>query len=170
MTNVLVLNYDFTPINITTIKRGFVLVDKGKAEVIKSDKNPIIAGYKTYVRPLIIRLLNYVKYTINSIKPSRKRIYRRDGFKCVYCGSTKDLTIDHVIPKSRGGNNDWLNLVSSCVSCNLKKGNRTPEEANMTMIKLPTKMTFKQFGQKIIKDTEHTDVTWNEYVKSIKGR
>lgn len=170
MTNVLVLNYDFTPINITTIKRGFVLVDKGKAEVIKSDKNPIIAGYKTYVRPLIIRLLNYVKYTINSIKPSRKRIYRRDGFKCVYCGSTKDLTIDHVIPKSRGGNNDWLNLVSSCVSCNLKKGNRTPEEANMVMTKLPTKMTFKQFGQKIIKDTEHNDVTWNEYVKLIKSK
>ena len=62
MSNVLVLNYDYTPLNVTSIRRGFVLVDKGKAEIVKSDENPISAGYKTFVRPLIIRLLNYIKH------------------------------------------------------------------------------------------------------------
>ncbi len=120
MSNVLVLNYDYTPLNVTSIRRGFVLVDKGKAEIVKSDENPISAGYKTFVRPLIIRLLNYIKHKTRTIRASRPRIYKRDHYQCVYCGSNKDLTLDHVIPKSRGGGNEWTNLVTSCFKCNLR--------------------------------------------------
>ena len=90
-----------------------------------------------FVRPIIIRLLSYVKYHSKPLKINRKRIYKRDNNQCVYCESKKHLTIDHVIPKSRGGNNTWKNLVTCCLSCNLKKGNKTPEEAGMRMVLKP---------------------------------
>jgi hypothetical protein len=137
MSTVLVLNYDYTPLNVTSVRRGFVLVDKGKAEVIKSDENPITAGYDVYVRPVIIRLLKYIKYQVRKLRANRARIYKRDNHECVYCGSKKDLTLDHVMPKSRGGGNEWTNLVTSCFKCNLRKGNRTPDEAKMFLKQKP---------------------------------
>ncbi len=86
MSTVLVLNFDYTPLNTTSVWRGFVLVDKGKAEIVKSDENPIVAGYNTYVRPLIIRLLKYIKHRSRTLRPNRNRIYKRDNYECVYCG------------------------------------------------------------------------------------
>ena len=120
MSTVLVLNSDYTPLNVTSVQRGFVLVTKGKAEVLRSDENPIVTGYKTFIRPVIIRLLKYIRHRTRLNKPNRSRIYKRDGYECVYCGSKKNLTLDHVIPKSRGGSNEWTNLVTSCFRCNLK--------------------------------------------------
>jgi CRISPR/Cas system Type II protein with McrA/HNH and RuvC-like nuclease domain len=137
MSDVLVLNYDYTPLNITSTKRGFILVDKGKAEIVKSDESPLVAGYKKYARPLIIRLLNYIKFRVKGIRVNRNRIFKRDGHECIYCGSKKDLTLDHVIPKSRGGGNTWINLVTSCFKCNVRKSNRTPDEAKMIMRSVP---------------------------------
>jgi len=137
MEKVLVLNADYSPLNVTTLIRGFNLVNKGKAEILKAGENPISAGTKNFARPLIIRLLNYVKYRVKNLKVNRARIYKRDGHKCVYCGSNKNLTIDHVLPKSRGGTNRWTNLVTCCGSCNRKKGDKTPYEANMNMNSKP---------------------------------
>ena len=160
MSNVLVLNFDYTPLNVTSIRRGFVLVDKGKAEIVKSDENPITAGYNTYVRPLIIRLLKYIKHHVRTLRASRPRIYKRDNYECVYCGSKKDLTLDHVLPKSRGGGNDWTNLVTSCFKCNLKKGNKTPDEARMFMRQKP-------FVPTLIGENQSVQKVWNEYQKSF---
>jgi CRISPR/Cas system Type II protein with McrA/HNH and RuvC-like nuclease domain len=160
MSGVLVLNYDYTPLNVTTIKRGFVLVDKGRAEIIKSDENPIVTGYKTYVRPVIIRLLNYIRHKSRLLRANRTRIYKRDQYQCVYCGSNKDLTLDHVMPKSRGGGNDWTNLVTSCFKCNLKKGNKTPEEAKMYMRHKPHVPTIMGDDGKLLN-------VWNDYQKSF---
>ena len=142
MDKVLVLNSDYTPINVTTVIRGFVLVSKGKAEVLKSDDRPIMSGYQTHVRPLIIRLLNYVKYRVKNLKINRNRVFKRDNYECVYCGSKKSLTIDHVIPKSKGGDNSWNNLVTCCSPCNRIKGDKTPEQASMKMIKRPYEPTL----------------------------
>lgn len=160
MSFVLVLNCDYTPLNVTTWNRGFSLVNSGKAEIIKEDENPIISGFKTFVRPLIIRLLNYIKYHIKTIKVSRNRVFRRDNHQCVYCGAKKDLTIDHVIPKSRGGKNDWFNLVTSCSKCNLKKADRTPEEAKMKMI-------HKPYAPTVINENKKLYLVWSEYQKSF---
>lgn len=160
MFNVLVLNYDYTPLNVTTTKRGFVLVDKGKAEIVKSDDNPIISGYKTYVRPVIIRLLKYIKYHTRTLRANRNRIYKRDNHQCVYCGSNKNLTLDHVIPKSRGGRNEWTNLVTSCFKCNLKKADRTPEEAKMTMRQKPYTPT-------LVNENVTISRVWNDFKKSF---
>lgn len=142
MDKVLVLNADYTPINVTTLVRGFVLVSKGKAEILKSSDNPIVTGYQTYIRPVIIRLLNYVKYRTHRLKISRQRLYKRDNYECVYCGTKKNLTIDHVIPKSRGGENSWTNLVTCCSPCNRRKGDKTPSEANMKLSRKPYEPTL----------------------------
>lgn len=160
MSGVLVLNYDYTPLNVTTTRRGFVLVDKGKAEVIKSDDNPITAGYQTYVRPVIIRLLHYIKHKIRHVRPNRMRIYKRDNYECIYCGSVKQLTLDHVIPKSRGGKNTWDNLVTCCFTCNLKKGNKTPDEAKMVM-------RTKPYVPNILTENSLLNKLWEEYQKSF---
>lgn len=160
MSSVLVLNYDYTPLNITSIRRGFVLVDKGKAEIIKSDESPIVCGYKTYVRPVIIRLLKYIKHFTRNLHATRNRIYKRDNHQCVYCGSNKNLTLDHVIPKSRGGTNEWTNLVTSCFKCNLKKSNKTPEEAKMPMRQKP-------FAPTLISENLTVGKVWEDFQKSF---
>jgi 5-methylcytosine-specific restriction endonuclease McrA len=160
MEQVLVLNFDYSPINVTTIQRGFNLVYKGKAEIIKSDMKDMISGVKKYVRPIVIRLLTYIKFHKRAYRANRTRIYKRDGYECVYCGSKKSLTLDHVIPKSRGGANTWENLVTSCFSCNLKKANRTPEEAKMKMNHIP-------FVPTIMNDNYVLQNVWDDLQKSF---
>lgn len=162
MDKVLVLNADYTPLNVTSLRRGFVLVIKGKAEILEKGMEPIITTVGDFVRPIIIRLLNYVKYHTRPLKINRKRIYKRDDNQCVYCGSKKHLTIDHVIPKSRGGDNTWKNLVTCCLSCNLKKGNKTPEEAGM-------KMKVKPYEPSIFSEivNPQVDNIWENFKKTF---
>jgi 5-methylcytosine-specific restriction endonuclease McrA len=160
MSGVLVLNYDYTPLNITSIKRGVVLIIKGKAEIIKFDESPIITGYSNYVRPSIIRLLKYIKHNTRNIKVNRTRVYKRDNHECVYCGSKKQLTLDHVIPKSKGGRNEWNNLVTCCFKCNLKKGDKTLEESKMVM-------KIKPYVPSILDDNGKLNKIWDDYQKSF---
>lgn len=160
MQQVLVLNFDFTPLNVTTLQRGFTLVNKGKAEIVESDPNPIVTAYKEYVRPVIIRLLRYITYRGTGMRVNRQRIFKRDNYQCVYCGSHKDLTIDHVLPRSRGGKNTWTNLVSCCSKCNLKKGNKTPDEANMRLRSKPYEPTF-------VHEHEHLTGAWDKFKESF---
>jgi len=133
MDTILVLNADYTPLNLTSFKRALALVLKGKAEIIKNAQDVIRSERMCYNKPLIIRLLHYIRSKIRSFRVNRSRIYKRDGHECTYCGSKKQLTIDHIIPKSRGGDNTWSNLITCCLPCNLKKGDRTPEEAGMPL-------------------------------------
>ena len=156
MSQVLVLNFDYTPLNVTSVQRGFVLVDKGKAEIVKSDDNPIVSGYKQYVRPVIIRLLRYIRHYTRQLRANRNRIYKRDGYQCIYCGSHRHLTLDHVIPKSRGGLNTWTNLVTSCQKCNLKKADRTPEEARM-------KLRHAPFAPTLVNENVTLSKIWNDF-------
>ena len=162
MDKVLVLNADFTPLNVTSMVRGYVLVQKGKAEVLKISENPIITGMSEIVRPLIIRLLNFVRYRLKAVKIKRERIYKRDGWKCVYCESKKNLTIDHVLPKCRGGKNIWSNLVTCCNSCNSKKNDKTPEEAGMKLLVNPIEPNI--FSDIINPSTEKI---WLEFKNSV---
>ncbi len=133
METILVLNSDYTPLNITTLKRAIVLVIKGRAEIIKNDVNIIRSETITYTKPLIIRLFNYISHKTKNLRVNRQRLYKRDNNECAYCGSKKELTIDHIIPKSRGGKNTWNNLITCCLPCNLKKGDKTPDEARMPL-------------------------------------
>jgi len=139
-TQVLVLNADFTPLNVTSLIRGFVLVQKSKAEILASDeKNPIHAGDREFKRPLIIRLFEFINFRRERAKLTRNTIFQRDGHVCQYegCDNKKNLTVDHIYPKSRGGKNTWKNMVTACSSCNVWKDNKTPEEANMKLKRPP---------------------------------
>lgn len=124
-TSVLVLNSSYEPINITNWKRAIVLLLKEKAQILSHR---------------VIRLLNYVKIPISKIvshRPSKAMIYKRDNNSCQYCGSTRHLTIDHVIPKSKGGSEEWTNLVVACSKCNTKKGDKLLSQTDMKLIKQP---------------------------------
>ena len=160
MQKVLVLNFDYSPLNVTTLRRGFILVNNGKAEIIKSAENPIITFTKTYIRPLIIRLLKYINYRSKGIRINRHRVFKRDNNECVYCTSKKDLTIDHVTPRSRGGKNTWDNLTTCCKKCNAIKDNKTPSQANLTMRHKPYNPSYVQ----LIKKTESMHETWGNYL------
>jgi 5-methylcytosine-specific restriction endonuclease McrA len=147
---ILVLNADYMPVNVTTLKRGFKLVYKGKAEVIKHiEGQPIITSTKTIARPSVIRLLKYVYLPFKKVQLTRLNLYKRDGFKCGYCGSYGDLTIDHILPKSRGGQNSWENLITCCHKCNVKKGDRMPEEVGFVLSHKPFKPDYLFFIDKI---------------------
>ena len=145
---VLVLNASYEPINLTNWKRAIVLVLKQKAQVLSGK---------------VIRLLNYITIPFNTfsrIKPSRDMIYKRDKHKCQYCGATKRLTIDHVIPKSKGGDDSWENLVVACSSCNTKKSNKLLEHCGMKLMKRPLAPTSKVSLALMYSNVEE----WKEYV------
>ena len=124
-TQILVLNNSYEPINVTNWKRAVVLLLKEKAQALSSR---------------VIRLVNFIRIPFAKIiahTPSRAMIYKRDNNKCQYCGVTRSLTIDHVIPRSRGGGDTWDNLVVACSSCNVKKGNKLLEQTNMKLARKP---------------------------------
>ena len=129
---VLVLNASYEPLNVCTVKRAHVLVFKGKAEVLETLDRPLRSATSTFVWPHVIRLVNYVRVprTVKR-KISRRALFARDGWRCVYCGSAGRLTLDHVVPRSRGGDSVWENVVTSCAPCNLRKADRLVEEVGL---------------------------------------
>ena len=134
MQHVLVLNASYEPLNVTTVRRAHVLVFKGKAEVIEELGQPLRSATGSFPWPHVIRLVQYVRVprTVQR-KISRRALFARDGWRCVYCGSSGRLTLDHVVPRSRGGDSVWENVVTSCAPCNLRKGDRLLHEASMEL-------------------------------------
>jgi 5-methylcytosine-specific restriction endonuclease McrA len=136
---VLVLNASYEPLNVCSVRRAHVLVFKGKAEVIEKLEQPLHSASSTYPWPHVIRLMTYVRVPrAAQRKISRRALFARDGWRCVYCGTSGGrLTLDHVVPRSRGGDSVWENVVTSCAPCNLRKGNRLLEEVAMTLSRAP---------------------------------
>jgi len=136
----LLLNSTFEPMKVVAWRKAVLMVLLGKVEVIE-EYDRLVRGIQFRLRlPAVIRLRRYIKKRTPIIKFSRQNIYIRDGGKCQYCGmhfSQKELTYDHVVPRSRGGETEWTNVVICCTVCNIKKGGRTPEEAGMSLIRRP---------------------------------
>lgn len=134
----LVVNSAYLPITTVSSLRAFVLVLIDKAEAVHYyADDPIKAVEREFLRPSVIRIPKYIDINYGKLKLTKYNILKRDGFTCQYCGS-KDrgsLTIDHVLPRSRGGRDSWTNVVAACWSCNNKKGSRTPEQAGMRSVK-----------------------------------
>ena len=139
MQQVLVLNASYEPLNVCTVRRAHVLVYKGKAEVVEELDQPLRSATGTFVWPHVIRLVHYVRVPrAIQRKISRRALFARDGWRCVYCGhSGGRLTLDHVVPRSKGGESIWENVVTSCAPCNLRKGNRLPHEVHMELRQQP---------------------------------
>lgn len=145
--HILVLNFDYTPVNIVLGKRAIVLVLKGKARPVSER---------------VIRLNTYVPLPLSRTakeKPTKAAIYRRDNHTCQYCGSTRNLTIDHVIPRCRGGSDQWENLTLACSRCNTLKGHKTPEQVGLRLRRKPRPPLPKVI--EIVQKT--TDPEWSQY-------
>lgn len=159
---VLVLNYDYQPVHITTWRRAIVLILKQKAELIEAHPTrKLLTARAEYPYPSIIRLLRYVPIPYKNIPLTRQNIFRRDGYRCAYCGSSYNLTIDHVIPRSQGGTDTWENLVTACEPCNRRKGNRTPQQAGMQLLFRPRRPHYLLFW---LRGAEEIDGSWRPYL------
>jgi 5-methylcytosine-specific restriction endonuclease McrA len=131
---VLVLNATFEPLNVCTVRRALVLILKQKAEVLENGEGVLRSETMRLDMPEVIRLVSFVRVPrdIHRRRITRKAVLARDGWICQYCGAEKPgLTVDHVIPRSRGGESVWENIVASCAACNRRKGNRMPHEIRM---------------------------------------
>lgn len=143
---VLVLNQDYSPISVCTVQRAFLLTYLNKTEMIAASN-----GYKmrsvsrSFPMPSVIRLNKYVKVPYKGVALTRHNVFKRDQFECQYCGTEEDLTLDHVIPRSKGGKSSWDNLVTACKGCNAKKGDFTPEKAGMKLNVRPFKPSYVIF-------------------------
>jgi len=166
--SVLVLNKHYMAIRVVEAKRAFSLLFRSLAEVVacedgtyynynfenwcevsqlkrtfEPDSHDWVSTVNFYIAvPKIIRLLFYDRLPRNDVKFNRRNLFARDQNRCQYCGKkfpTSELSLDHIIPRSIGGKSTWENVVCSCTDCNVKKGGRSPKDANMTLIKLPVK-------------------------------
>ncbi len=137
---VLVLNQNYEPLNVCNTRRAITMVYLGKAHTLENGRGWIHTPSIAFPRPSVIRLDHLVRRPRPRLKLTRREIFRRDDIACQYCGlRSKNLTIDHVIPRHRGGAHDWENMVSACPACNRKKGGRTPSEARMRLLCLPSR-------------------------------
>jgi 5-methylcytosine-specific restriction endonuclease McrA len=130
---VLVLNATYEPINVCSVRRAVVLVLKDKAELVERGGWQLHSERASISRPVVIRLVSYVHVPRDAHrrKITRRAVFARDGWTCQYCGSRSNLTVDHVIPRSKGGSSGWENIVASCAPCNRRKGDRLPRQAGM---------------------------------------
>ncbi len=163
MGQVLVLNASYEPLNITTWRRAMVMMLKGKAESLEEDSSRMIRS--DIMLPTVIRLRQFVRVPFRELPLTRRNILHRDSHSCQYCGYIGDkLSIDHVIPRSRNGTDSWENVTTACFSCNIQKGNRTPQEANMPLKSRPHRplsgLTFEANRQ--INAGHHSE--WRKYV------
>jgi 5-methylcytosine-specific restriction endonuclease McrA len=165
MAKVLVLNASYEPLNITSWRRAIVLLLKGKAEQLEHNGKLICPDLPL---PTVIRLRHYVQVPYKDIPLTRRNVLERDRHTCQYCDYRgEDLTLDHVVPRSRGGADTWENLVTACERCNVKKGNRTPKEASMTMRTQPRKPHSSLYFELVKHTRGESNKEWVKYVIGI---
>lgn len=145
MTATLLLSAGYEPLKVVSWQRAITLLTLGKIEVLEEYDREVRSPTVAFKMPAVARLLVMFKRKKKAVKFSRVNIYARDKYRCQYCDkklSISELTYDHVIPRAQGGKTQWKNIVTACQPCNFKKGNRTPEQANMRMRSVPERPTW----------------------------
>lgn len=164
MSRVLLLNADYQPIKVISWQRAMALTFDDKVEVLKEYENITIPTVRTsYACPAVVRLTKYVNLRKSFSRFNRHNVYARDMYQCMYCGdspSIQQLTYDHVVPKSKGGQTTWENIVTCCITCNRFKADRTPDEAGMELLEKPRKpqSTMTRFF------TRNPPSEWSEFL------
>jgi 5-methylcytosine-specific restriction endonuclease McrA len=143
MHEVLILNSNYEPLNVCNMRRAISLMLLGKAEVLQHRNAPIATGTGPFVAPSVLKMRYQVRRPMPQLRLSRHSVLARDHYTCQYCGAkSKDLTIDHVVPKWAGGPQTWDNLVACCRRCNLKKADKPPQQAHMKLALKPKRPHF----------------------------
>jgi len=166
-TRVLVLNASFEPINVCTVRRAVVLILKGVAHAEESSAHLWLHSSRFSIpTPSVIRLVEYIHIPFERKSLSRKNILLRDHNTCQYCNKVlppTELTLDHVIPRARGGDSSWDNLVACCRACNNRKGDRRLEDVNMRLLKRPQAYNL-HVNRQIIRYLGRADESWRKYL------
>lgn len=159
------LNATFEPLNIVSLRRAIVLLLKERAELIEAAEAKIRSENLALDMPLVIRLVYYVRVPHRLLIPlTRRTILARDRYTCQYCGvqaAKGQLTLDHVVPRSRGGEHAWENVVAACIPCNQRKGDRTPQEAGMSLLARPT---APRYAAVVLLGKMQTHEVWRKYM------
>tara|TARA_B100001057_G_scaffold273048_1_gene273362 strand:- start:66 stop:605 length:540 start_codon:yes stop_codon:yes gene_type:complete len=159
---VLVLNANYAPMTVCTAKRAISLHFLDKIDILSNYEEKINSPSVSLELPSVIKIRTYIKNNNMAVEISRKNILARDNYKCQYCGKqSMSLTVDHVIPKFRNGQDTWENLVAACKNCNQLKGEKTPEEAKMPLIKKPKRPNRIHYFQRLVKDKQ---ADWRPYL------
>ena len=162
---VLVLNQNYEPLNVCNLPRAFRLVFGEKAEVVEYDHQEIRTPSSAYRAPSVIRLQHMIRRPRPRVRLSRREVFARDGHVCQYCGRQGgDMTLDHVVPRHRGGAHTWENLVTACKSCNHRKGGRLPDEARLRLLRTPVEPrsdVYSLFGTYLRDDRNEA---WRTYL------
>jgi 5-methylcytosine-specific restriction endonuclease McrA len=156
------LDLSYRPIGIIDCLEALVMCIVGKAVAVEEYEEEISSPSVTFRIPSVIVLRRVVKYMSNSLNANRSNIIWRDKNQCQYCGvieDSKHLTLDHIVPKSRGGENTWTNLVTCCKKCNQEKRDRTPEEAGMSLLNKPKAPKYS-----ILRDIKYISPSWKLYL------
>lgn len=163
MSRVLVLNASYEPLHVCTVRRAIVLVLKAKAEIVERGDQALRSEKAAFDRPAVIRLVTYVRvpHDRHARRITRRAIFARDDWTCQYCGSVTTLTIDHVVPRSKGGASGWENLVASCAPCNRRKGDKLPHVAGMHPSRPPSKPSPSLF---LRMQTPVVPATWQAWL------
>lgn len=162
----LVLNSSYEPINVCTERRAVVMIFKGVARLEEHNGRMLRSTRVSIQAPSVIRLTEYRHIPFKHRSLSRKNILLRDHSTCQYCGHQyppSELTLDHIIPRSRGGESTWDNLVACCKKCNHQKSNRTPDEARMSLLRHPRGFSL-HVNRQIMRFMGRTDETWRKYL------
>lgn len=180
---VLVLNRYYEPVQVTSARRAFVLLYGGAARALEdgelydfdtwrampSDDHPAVPVVSGSIRiPRVVHLNRYDKRPRNVVRLSRRNVMLRDAHQCQYCGKrppVRDLNIDHVVPRSRGGGDTWENLVTACKLCNLKKGAKSPDDAGMRLLRPPVRPRWSCVAR-ILLGQGSTDPAWAPFLES----
>lgn len=165
-TPVLVLNATYEPINVTAVRRALVLVLKGVATTEEENGGYVHAARLAFRVPSVIRLMTFHRIPYQTRALSRKNILLRDRHTCQFCGRVfpaAELTLDHVIPRSRGGHTDWDNLVACCHACNNLKGDRMPDETGLRLLRAPRPFTLHTSRQ-LMRMMGSSDERWRKYL------
>jgi 5-methylcytosine-specific restriction endonuclease McrA len=163
--HVLVLNTCYTPLGVIPWETAISMWSTDKADIVEEYDEEVRSAYLTMRIPAVIRLRERVSKKQKVVKFSRINVYARDGYRCQYCGehcSTRELTYDHVVPRSQGGKTNWTNIVSCCIECNSWKGGRTPEQAKMKLIKKPAQPSH--VPEVTFQITQDTPEAWRDYL------
>jgi 5-methylcytosine-specific restriction endonuclease McrA len=161
---VLVLNQNYEPLNVCQVRRAVNLLFRQKAEVIENGRGALHSISGDYEIPSVIRLHYFIKRPHRQRRMTKLEVFNRDKFTCQYCGwQGRELTIDHVVPRTSGGKHIWENVVSACVPCNRKKAGRTPDEAGMPLMQKPRQP--KNDGFYVPFTYLRSNLEWKKYLR-----
>lgn len=164
---VLVLNQDYSPMSVCSAQRAFLLIYLKKAELLNATADKFLRTVsRSFPMPSVIRIHTYITVPYRGVVMTRHNIFKRDNNECQYCGTKQDLTIDHVIPRSKGGRSTWKNLVAACKRCNARKGDYAPQQVDMKLTKQPYRPSYVMF---IRESSGFVQEEWRPYLEQVSA-